>query len=65
MALESTYDWQNNQWTVPLNVGYSQVSRIGKQLVSSQFGGRYYIEAPDSAAEWGLRFTFIRLYPKK
>jgi hypothetical protein len=64
-ALESTYDWENSQWTVPLNVGYSKVSKIGKQLVSYQAGVRYYIEAPDSAAQWGVRFTFTLLYPKR
>ena len=64
-SLESTYDWEGGQWTVPLNVGYSKVSRIGAQLVSYQGGVRYYIEAPDSSAEWGLRFTFTLLYPKK
>lgn len=64
-ALESTYDWENSQWTAPLNVGYSKVSKIGKQLVSYQAGVRYYIEAPDSAAQWGVRFTFTLLYPKR
>lgn len=65
VALESTYDWEGEQWTVPINAGYSKVSRIGKQLVSYQGGVRYYIEAPDSGAEWGLRFTFTLLFPKK
>ena len=65
VGLESTYDWEGQQWTVPLNIGYSKVSRIGKQLVSYQGGVRYYLEAPDSGAEWGLRFTFTLLYPRK
>jgi len=65
VSLESTYDWGNGQWTVPLNAGYSKVSRIGRQLVSYQGGVRYYIEAPDNGPEWGLRFTFTLLYPKK
>jgi hypothetical protein len=64
-SLESTYDWNDEQWTVPFNIGYSKVSRVGKQLVSYQGGVRYYIEAPDNGAEWGLRFTFTLLYPKK
>jgi len=64
-SLESTYDWQGRQWTVPFNIGYSKVTRIGKQLVSYQGGVRYYLEAPDSSAEWGLRFTFTLLYPRK
>lgn len=64
-ALESTYDWDGRQWTVPINVGYSKVGRIGKQLVSYQGGVRYYVEAPDGGAEWGLRFTFTLLYPRR
>ena len=64
-SLESTYDWEGGQWTVPLNIGYSKVSRIGTQLVSYQGGVRYYLEAPDSGAEWWLRFTFTLLFPKK
>lgn len=64
-SLESTYDWESEQWTVPINIGYSKVSRIGNQLVSYQGGVRYYLEAPDSGAEWGLRFTFTMLFPKK
>lgn len=64
-SLESTYDWKSRQWTVPLNLGYSKVSRIGRQMVSYQAGVRYYLDAPDGAARWGLRFTFTLLYPKK
>ena len=45
-------------------LSYSKVSKIGSQLVSYQGGVRYYIEAPDSGAEWGLRFVFTLLYPK-
>jgi hypothetical protein len=65
VALESTYDWEAEQWTVPLNIGYSKVSRIGKQLVSYQGGLRYYVEASDNAPEWGVRFTLTFLYPRK
>lgn len=65
VAFESTYDWEHKQWTVPLNVGYSKVSRIGKQLVSYQGGARYYLDTPEGGPKWGLRFTFTLLYPKK
>ncbi|SOD50558.1 transporter [Pseudoxanthomonas wuyuanensis] len=64
-SLESTYDWEGGQWTVPFNIGYSKVSRIGRQLVSYQGGIRYYLEAPGNGAEWGVRFIFTLLYPKK
>lgn len=62
--LESTYDWKGTQWTVPINLSYSKVSRIGRQLVSYQGGVRYYMEAPENGPEWGLRFVFTLLYPK-
>jgi len=63
--LESTYDWTHEQWTIPLNVGYSKVSKLGAQLVSWQGGVRYYLEAPDDGPEWGLRFGLTLLFPKK
>ncbi len=31
--LESTYDWKANQWTVPLNIGYSKISKLGSQMI--------------------------------
>lgn len=62
---ESTYDWDARQWTVPINVTYSQVAHIGKQLVSWQGGLRYYVDGPDSAPQWGLRLSLTLLYPKK
>ena len=62
---ESSYDWKGEQWTVPFNLGYSKVSKIGKQLVSYQGGIRYYFEAPEGGPEWGLRLTFTLLYPKR
>jgi hypothetical protein len=63
--LESTYDWTREQWTIPLNVGYSKVSKLGAQLVSWQGGVRYYLEAPEGGPEWGLRFSFTLLFPTK
>ncbi|HKR34397.1 MAG TPA: transporter [Steroidobacteraceae bacterium] len=62
---ESTYDWKAQQWTVPFNIGYSKVTKLGSQLVSYQAGARYYFEAPDNGAEWGLRFTFTMLFPQR
>ena len=62
--LESSYNWEAEQWTVPFNIGYSKVSKIGGQMVSYQGGVRYYFDAPDGGPDWGLRFAFTLLYPK-
>ncbi len=62
--IESTYDWEGEQWTVPFNLSYSQVLPLGKQLVSVAAGARYYVEAPDGGPEWGLRLVITLLYPR-
>jgi hypothetical protein len=62
--LESTCDWEGNQWTVPLNLGASKVTRIGTQPISFQAGIRYYFEAPEGGPDWGVRFTVTPLFPR-
>lgn len=64
VSLESTYDWEGDQWTVPLNLGVSKVTRIGTQPISFQAGLRYYFEAPEGGPDWGIRFTVTPLFPK-
>jgi hypothetical protein len=61
---ESTYDWENDQWTVPLNFMVQQVLRLGKQPIAFQVGVRYYADKPANGPDWGLRFTITLLFPK-
>ncbi|WP_411956177.1 transporter [Arvimicrobium flavum] len=61
---ESTYDWTAGQWTVPLNLAISKVTKFGKQPVSLQLGGRVYLDGPDDGPEWGIRTTITFLFPK-
>jgi len=61
---ESTYDWNADQWTVPLNMWVAQVLRVGKLPIQLQLGGRYYCEAPDGGPDWGLRCSVTFLFPK-
>ncbi|MCK7494506.1 MAG: hypothetical protein MZW92_27565 [Comamonadaceae bacterium] len=63
MNTESTYDWENSQWTVPINVTLTQMLKIGGQPLSFQLGYRYYAEAPDGGPDWGLRVTLTFLFP--
>ena len=62
--MESTYDWENEQWTVPLNFFVSQLMKMGKLPVSLQLGGRYYADKPSGGPDWGLRFTMTFVLPK-
>ena len=61
---ESTYNWTDSQWTVPLNFMVQQVLKIGKQPVAFQIGYRYYADKPDGGPDWGLRFAVTFLFPK-
>lgn len=65
MNVESTYDWERSALTAPVNLGISQILPIGKQLISVQAGGAYYVEAPRGAPEWGARLTVTFLYPRR
>jgi len=61
---ESTYDWQSDQATVPMNFMVQQVLKIGGKPIAFQAGYRYYINKPDGGPDWGLRFTITFLFPK-
>jgi hypothetical protein len=62
---ESTYNWESKQWSVPLNLAVSKVTRIGDQLLSVGAGVRYWADGPQGGPHgWGLRFVVTLLYPR-
>lgn len=61
---ETTYDWEREEWTVPVNLSYSQVFKAGGQSMSFLVGARYYVDRPETAPQWGLRATLTLLFPK-
>lgn len=62
---ESTYDWKNDQWSVPINFSVAKLVKFGEQPVSFQVGARYWAEAPDNGPNgWGLRAGITFLFPK-
>ena len=61
---ESTYDWEAEQWTVPVNLLVQQMVKIGGQPISLQLGYRCYVEKPDYGPDWGVRFQMTFLFPK-
>jgi hypothetical protein len=62
---ESTYDWENSKWTVPLNAAVAQLLKLGGQPMQFQIGPKLYVEGPTGAPDWGIRFAYILLFPKK
>lgn len=60
---ESIYNWDTEQWTVPVHLLVSQLVKIGDSPVQFQLGPRYYAEGPDHGPDWGLRFTVTLVIP--
>lgn len=62
---ESTYNWETNDWSVPINMMASKLVTFGKQPVSFQVGARYWAAAPENGPEgWGFRANVTFLFPK-
>ena len=62
---ESTYNWESESWSIPINVTATKVTKFGNQMVSIGGGVRYWVESPDSGPEgFGVRLMLTLLYPK-
>lgn len=62
---ESTYDWENRQWSVPINLTAAQLLKAGDQLFQIGGGIRYWVDGPDGGPEgWGFRLQVTLLFPR-
>lgn len=62
---ESTYDWQERNWSTPINLIVSQLFKIGAQPMQLGVGPRYWIESPEGGPKgWGARAVLTFLFPK-
>ena len=61
---ETTYDWEAEQWSVPINAGVNQLVKIGEQRVQLGGGLRYWAESPEfGPQDWGARLIVTFLFP--
>lgn len=61
---ETTYDWTNETWNVPINLMVSHIYTVFRQKVQFQVGARYWAETPTGDPDWGGRFSMTFLFPK-
>lgn len=62
---ESSYNWETDDWSVPVNFTVSKIVKLGKLPVSLTAGGRYWADSPASGPEgWGFRAGITFLFPK-
>lgn len=62
---ESTDDWINEEWSVPVNLSVAQIVKISGQPVQLFAGVRYWADsAPNGPTDWGARMGVTYLFPK-
>ncbi|WP_119272762.1 transporter [Taklimakanibacter deserti] len=62
---ESTYDWEAENWSVPVNVSVSKLVNFGHQPVSIGGTVRYWAESTDAGPHgFGARATITFLFPE-
>ncbi|WP_232823531.1 transporter [Dyella sp. C9] len=65
LQTESTYNWKQTQWSVPINMVAAKLVKFGKQPVQFFLGARYWDHATDAGAHgWGVRLGATLLFPK-
>jgi hypothetical protein len=58
LNLESTYDWENEEWLVPINFTVNQLLKVGTHIIQAGGGIRYWADTPDNGPdEWGARIA--------
>jgi hypothetical protein len=63
---ESTYNWEAEQWSVPINLTVGQIVKIQDRPVQFTGGVRYWADSPEGGPDgWGARFVVTLLFPKK
>ncbi|MEN8189887.1 MAG: transporter [Thermodesulfobacteriota bacterium] len=62
---ESTYNWETDNWAIPINFTVMQLLKLGPQLVQVGGGIRYHADTtPGGPEELGGRFQVTFLFPK-
>ncbi len=65
LATETTYDWENSAWSVPVIPQVGQMFKIGPQIMQLTAGAKYWADSPDNGPDgWGVRVQLTFLFPK-
>jgi len=67
ISSESSANWEaasGEEWTIPVNLFVSKVTRFGPFPMSLGVGGGYYVESPTGGPDWKLRFQATLILPR-
>jgi hypothetical protein len=62
---QTTYNWNSEEWTIPITLTAQQVFKLGKQPMQFQIGGTYYADKPQDGPDWGIRTSLVFLFPTR
>ena len=62
---ESSYNWETEDWSVPINLTVAQIIKLGGKPVQLTGGVRYWADSPEAGPDgWGARLAVTYLFPK-
>lgn len=62
---ETTYNWESEKWSVPVNLGVSKLVNWGKLPVNLQAGVGYWLDSPETGPDgWRFRLQATFVLPK-
>ncbi len=62
---ESTYDWENEQWSILVNLMVNQMVKVGKLPFQVGAGVSYWAESPEyGPKDWGGKLQVTFIFPK-
>lgn len=65
LSTESAYNWETEEWSVPINLTVNQLLKVGNQLIQVGGGVRYWADSTTNGPEdWGFRLQLTFLFPK-
>jgi hypothetical protein len=65
LSTESTYDWEQEEWSVPVICTLAQMIKIGKLPMQISLAAKYWADSPENGPEgWGGRIQFTFIFPR-
>ena len=66
LDLQSQYDWQSNELSLPVIFSVDQLFKVDEQFINVSAGVRYWAASPDDGPEgFGFQFQLTYLFPTK
>ena len=65
LQTESVYNWEAEEWSVPVNATVSKLAKLGKLPVQYKAGLRYWADSPERGPDGlGVKVGLVILLPK-